>query len=346
MNDLLEKIMEGAKMLKKTSHFVFFFFALAVSGLISSESYAARFRVFVVMSYGEIYPWVGDLREGIESELSDTCEIRYFYMDTKRSLKQGPQKAKEAYDVFQAIRPDGVIAADDNAQSMFVVPYLKDKVKTPVMFCGVNSEPELYGYPASNVSGVLEREHIGPAIAFAQQLVPSIRTVVHIIKDSPSADAIHKQIEKESAGYSAKIIGYLTPTTLSETINMVEELKTQSDALLTATMQGIVDKDGRPLSDKDVLPIVLKTFGKPVIGTNAFNVKYGILCAVVKLGQEQGATAARMLYKAMTGTPVSQVAIARVPNGKRMINVTTMKELGIEPRPIILQGAELVRTEQ
>jgi len=27
--------------------------------------------------------------------------------------------------------------ADDNAQSMFVLPYLKDKVKTPVMFCAV-----------------------------------------------------------------------------------------------------------------------------------------------------------------------------------------------------------------
>lgn len=325
---------------------MFLFLAFGVTGLNSSESYGARFRVLVVMSYEETYPWVEDLSEGIESVLSETCEIRYFYMDTKRFLKQGPKKAKEAYDAFKAIKPDGVIAADDNAQSMFVVPYLKDKVKTPVMFCGVNKEPEAYSYPASNVSGVLEREHIGEAIAFAQLLVPSISTVVHIMKESPTAIAIQNQIEKESAEYSAKIIGHRTPKTLSETIATVEKLKTQCDALLTPTMQGIADKNGRPLSDKDVLPIVLKKFGKPVIGTNAYNVKFGILCAVVKIGQDQGATAARMLYKAMTGTPVSQIAIARVPRGKRMINVTTMKELGIKPKPIILQGAELVRTKE
>lgn len=346
MTDYHINVLEGVDMIKKAFFTVLFLFPVVVIGPVSNNVCAAKFKVLVVMSYEETYPWVENLSEGIESVLTETSKIRYFYMDTKRFLKAGPQKAKEAYALYKSFKPDGVIAADDNAQSLFVGPYLKDKVKTPVMFCGVNSEPEVYGYPASNVSGVLEREHIKEAIAFAQQLVPSIKTVAHIQKDSPSAKAVQDQIAKESEGYSAKIVGYWTPKTLEETITMIRKLKMQCDALLTPTMQGITDKKGRPLSDKELLPIVLKEFNKPVIGTNAYNVKYGILCAVVKIGQEQGATAARMLLKAMTGTPVSQLGIARVPNGKRVINVTTMKAMGIHPKLIVLQGAELIRTEE
>ncbi len=101
---------------------------------------AASFKVLVVMSYEETYPTTPEYKEGIKAVLGDTCEIRYFQMDTKQHLEAGPEKAKEAYALYEEFQPDGVIAADDNAQSMFVVPYLKDKVKTPVMFCGVNAE--------------------------------------------------------------------------------------------------------------------------------------------------------------------------------------------------------------
>jgi ABC-type uncharacterized transport system substrate-binding protein len=52
-----------------------------------------------------------------------------------------------------------------------------------------------------------------------------------------------------------------------------------------------------------------------------------------------------MLLKAMKGTPVSQIPITRNRLGKAIINVTVMKALGIKPKPILLKGTELVRTE-
>jgi len=66
----------------------------------------------------------------------------------------------------------------------------------------------------------------------------------------------------------------------------------------------------------------------------------------VKTGQEQGATAAGMLLKAMGGTPVAQIPVTVNRNGKRMINVSVMKSLGIRPRPVVLRGAELVKSEE
>ena len=64
-------------------------------------------------------------------------------MDTKKNIEGGVRKAKDAYELYRRLQPDGVIAADDNAQSMFVVPYLKDRYDVPVIFCGVNALPDL-----------------------------------------------------------------------------------------------------------------------------------------------------------------------------------------------------------
>ncbi len=156
---------------------------------------AASNKILVVMSYEEDNPWCMQIKEGIDSVLAGDSDIKYYYMDTKKNISGGVRKAEEAHEIYKQFQPDGVIAADDNAQSMFVLPYLKDKVTTPVMFCAVNAEPAEYGYPASNVSGILERDFIKESIAFAKQLVPSIKTVGFLVKDSPSGRAILKQVE-------------------------------------------------------------------------------------------------------------------------------------------------------
>ncbi len=77
-----------------------------------------------------------------------------------------------------------------------------------------------------------------------------------------------------------------------------------------------------------------------------FEVKLGVLCAVLTTGQEQGETSANMLMKAMQGTPVSQIPITQNRHGKRVINVTVMKSLGIRLKPAVLGTVELVRTEK
>lgn len=318
----------------------------ALLGLTASESLANKLKVFVVMSYEKTFPWCQEIREGIEEVLGNTHEIHYFYMDTKVDLVSGPQKAAEAFELYKTMQPDGVITADDNAQSMFVLPYLKNKVQTPIIFCGVNADPDEYGYPATNVSGILERLHIAESIALAQQLVPSIRSVAFITKKSPVARLILKQINTEKDNYTAEFIDFAMPKTKQEALASVRNLKNRSDLLFMETMQGITDVDGKYFKDKEMMEIVAGAFEKPTIGSNRYTVKYAALCAVVKTGQEQGSSAAKMLLEAMQGTPVSRIPIITNKYGKRIINVTVMKKMGITPRPIILQGAELVRTDQ
>lgn len=318
---------------------------LSVAGYMARPVRAAHYKVLVVMSYDETYPFEAEMREGIEAVLADIGEITYFYMNTKKYFEGGPQKAKEAYALYQELQPDGVIAADDDAQAMFVAPYLKDQVKTPVVFCGVNADPEKYGYPASNVSGILERGHTSESLALVQQLVPSVKTFGRIVKDTPMsrADVNRVREDVETAGFA--FIDFKLPATFQEAFDLVETYRDHCDVLLVSTLQGIPDENGMPMTNRAAIARVVKAFGKPTIGSTLSDVQDGVLCAVIQSGQEQGRTAAEMLLKALEGTPVSEIPITRNKFGRRIINVDTMKVLGIEPKPVVIRNAELVRTE-
>ena len=113
--------------------------------LLSASAVAAEFKVLVVMSYEENNPWVKEIREGIDGVLRPSSEVTYFHMNTKVNREGGPAKAEEAFALFKSMQPHGVITADDDAVTMFIQPYLKDKTPIPIMFNGVN--PKFLCYP-------------------------------------------------------------------------------------------------------------------------------------------------------------------------------------------------------
>ena len=273
---------------------------LAIACLLPSGVDAA-YKVLVVMSYHESMPWEMEIREGIEAELAQHATIRYFYMNTKNDFAGGAAKAKEALDIYREFKPDGIIAADDDAVSLFVVPYIKNKVKTPVMFCGINEKPETYGFPASNVSGILERAHFRESMAFLHQILPSVKKIAFLTNDTPTGRAYVEQIRREEGTYPSTITVIKRVKTLDEALAVTKDLKKRSDALFVIAMEGIPDASGKHFPEKDAFRKLSRKYGKPVIGVNEFNIRSGLLCAVVKSGQEQGTTAAKMLLLALRG---------------------------------------------
>ena len=328
---------------KKT--FLIIFFALQFMGFFFPDTgNSAQYKVLVVMSYGETNSWESEIRGGIESVLKSKALIKYVYLNTKYDFPQGSENARKAFSIYQEFQPDGVIAADDDAQSLFVVPYLKNKVKTPVMFCGVNAEAGRYGYPAGNVSGILERAHIAESIAFLRQLVPSVKKIAFLAPEDSMGKIFKRQVDEKAASYSAKSTHVKLVKSLDEAVSVTETLKNRSDALFLLSMASLRDSANNQPSDRHIFRTLSRHFGKPVISANEIEIRHGLLCAVVKSGREQGSTSSKMLLMAMTGTPVSRIPITVNTEGKRMINVTVMKSLGIRPRPIVLRGAELVNT--
>jgi ABC-type uncharacterized transport system substrate-binding protein len=309
---------------------------------VSSVFAAERFKVLVVFSYEENAPWDIEIREEIEKVLGPFAELSFFYMDTKVALEGGSAKASEAFSLYQQIQPDGVIAVDDNAQSMFVVPYLKNRETIPIMFCGVNGKPELYGYPTENISGILERFHLEESISLSKQLAGNIENFAFMVKEGPVAGLISEQLEAEKHQLSAKMVKFLTPKTMEEAVEMAENARDDVDLLFLVALWGMIDSDGKKVEEEDAIPPLVAAFGKPTAAIGASVVREGALCAVITNAREHGARVANMLLQAMRGVPIAQLPIVCNCYGRRMVNVSSLRQLGLTPEPIVLRGVELV----
>jgi len=97
-------------------------------------------------------------------------------MDSKRhkSQEHNVAAAQVAYTVIKTSKPDIVITSDDNAAKYLIVPHLLDK-DIPVVFSGINWTVEEYGFPASNVTGIVEIAHVKPLLKVGARLakIPS-----------------------------------------------------------------------------------------------------------------------------------------------------------------------------
>ena len=301
-------------------------------------------NVLVVMSYHEDMPRVIEITKGIGSVLNEMCELHYMYLDIRRHPENTQENVQKAYSFYQELQPDGVIAVDNEAQSVFVLPYLKDKVDTPVVFCGLNANTEHYGYPASNVTGVIEQMHIAESLVFVRLLVPSVNTVGILMRDDAKAQDIMQQIESETDSYPVRLLEASLVKTLDDALATATELKSQCDALFLASLEGLLDEQGKPVPGEKVIPKISQLFGKPLFVPNVNALRAGALCAVVEILQEQGTIAATMLREILQGIPISALPVTSNKKGERILNITVLKSLGIVPKPHVLQGVKLVET--
>lgn len=329
------------KLVILTGYWLIFVF-LCVQGI--GATVKADCRILVIMSYEDTYPWEQDIRSGIEQRVGGDCSLFYFYLKTKEYPENGPAMAAQAYAFYRELNPDGVLAVDDNAQSMFVLPYLKGKVSIPVIFCGVNASPDEYGYPAENVSGVLERPHTVATIAFAKQLVPDLQTFAFLGRDNETSLGILKQIQAQTDSLPLSLVAVRLPKNMSEALTMTKELKSLSDALYLVNLRGLTGETGIPLAKEEIIPEVLETYGKPSMTDIGRDIRLGVMCALAASGEEQGVMAADMLLKAMSGTPMQKLPVIQTKKGKAMVNITVLKQLKLQPLPHLLKGAELVET--
>lgn len=314
------------------------------SGIASCETTASRFKVLVVFSYGAEFAWTQRIRSQLEETLGSSSELHYSYLHAIRDPERMQADAAEAYNLYLRLQPDGVIAVDDSAQAEFVVPYLKNRVSTPVMFCGVNSTPALYGYPATNVSGVHSQLFLEESLALSRQLAGPLRSFAVMIADSPLAELFHAQIVREHPELVQDMVAFATPRTLSEATVTARSLREKADALLLIELHGLRDEHGDWVKGRDAIAAVVEAFDKPTFSAFGAIIEAGALSGVVSSIREEARQAGIMLLKAMRGTPFDQLPVTMNYRGSRIINVSTLKKLGLQPDPFVLRGAELVRT--
>lgn len=290
-------------------------------------------KVLFVDSYHEGYGWSDGITEGIQSALDGTgVELKVVRMDTKRNTDEAfkqaaAQKAKEAIEAFQ---PDVVIAADDNASKYLIEPFFKEK-ELPFVFCGVNWDASVYGFPCRNVTGMVE-------VTPAPQLLEQLRVYAKgdrigflgpdILTAKKEAENYRKVFGLELTEYYAKDV--------EDWKKGFAEMQSKVDMLL-------IDSDGGLYKDQaaDLVAFVEANTKIPTGTSYDFMAPFAFL-DFAKVAHEQGSWSAKTALKILDGQAPADIPIAQNTEGQLIVNTRIAKALGLELPYEMLESADRV----
>ncbi len=287
----------------------------AVFQLWGGLAHADDPRCLLLYSYHSGYEWNDGIDHGATEVLEGQCKIRRFFLDSKRkrSPEEIQQKAEQALALIRLWQPDVVIAADDNASKYVVEPHLKGG-DIPVLFCGVNWEAKRYGFPARNVTGMVEVSAIVPLIKVGIQVAASRRTEAHFI----AADVVTEQkefarFEREFAQRGIKLIPHL-----------VEDFEQWKEAYLASQHQGellvLSNNAGVRNWDQQAAERWVKQHNRAFTLTpNPWMSELSHL-TMGKVAEEQGEWAAQKALAVLQGADVRSIAMTTNKQWKLNVN--------------------------
>ena len=303
------------------------------TGLAFGKNYNGK-KVLFIDSYHEGYAWSDGITRGVQSTLEGTgVNLKVIRMDTKRNTsddfkKKAGLKAKAEIEAF---KPDVVIAADDNASKFLVEPYYKN-AQLPFVFCGVNWDAAVYGYPYRNATGMVE---VTPIPQIIDQLKPYARgsRLGFIAPDLLTA-------KKEAANYK-NVFGYNVVTYYAKDMEDWKkgflELQNQVDMIIVAS-------DGGLYNDKaDELRAFVKNNTKIPTGAAYDFMAPLALISYGKVAEEQGAWSAQTALKILGGASPSSIPIVKNKEGTLIINAKIAKAMGASiPYEMIVSADQVI----
>ncbi len=294
-------------------------------------------KIMIVHSYDEGYPWTGDLTEGIQSAFEDEeIEWEVFHMDTR--LKTSEEwKIKAGRIALQRVvefSPDILITCDDNAQEYFA----KDLKDIPIVFCGVNQDPEVYSFPRENVTGVRETMFAEETVNMIKSLCPEVDHIYFIGDDSETTNGMVEQLEKKSFENVSKSVRIID--TFDRWKKTVSEILSDNEAIVILADRTLKDKEGKTLDIKEVTKWTVDNSLVPVFSVFNFAIKDGAIGGVVNSGFEEGLQAGKIAEKVLSGISIENITMEHSENGKIMFNIGTALSKGIYLDPYWIEKTD------
>jgi ABC-type uncharacterized transport system substrate-binding protein len=290
-------------------------------------------RVLYIDSYDAGFEWVQGITEGlldglnIQSDMQGVLDqskspvqLKIFHMDTKRnsSLESIQAAAIDAKALISSWRPDIVIASDDNASKYLIAPYYKDS-EIPFVFCGINWDASEYGFPFSNVTGMIE-----------VNLVPDLIKILRINArgDRIGVLTIDRFSQRKDTEFMAQ---FFNLEVKSEYVRTFEEWKAayvrmQQD--VDMLIVGVVP-DVEGWDDQEAETFVREHARIPSGSWDRWMLPVALV-GVVKSPQEQGRWAARTALEILNGKSPSSIPITTNTEAKVYLNMTLAREMGVK----------------
>ena len=261
-------------------------------------------------------------------------ELRIHRMDTKNNNTEDFKKAA-ALKVKQQIeqwKPDIVIANDDNAAKYLIAPYYKN-TQLPFVFCGINWDASVYGFPCDNITGIIEVEPVIETIAMLKQYSHGTR-LGYLGPDNIS--------EQKKITIYKKLLGIefsdgLLVDTFDQWKAAYLRLQSSTDMFLILGCAGIKD-----WNDNEALSFIYNTATVPTGGTADGNMALAHF-GQTEVTEEQGWEAGKMVVSILSGTQPQSIPLRKNKGQKLFMNLKLTQKLGIKFPVEVLDKAVIIK---
>jgi hypothetical protein len=306
-------------------------------------------KVLYIDSYHPEYVWSQEVEKGIRNVLevssldyahyddsqSPVC-FKAVHMDTKRNKEEEDIQAAalEVKKIIDRWQPDLVIVSDDNAAKYVVVPYLKD-TSIPVVFCGINWDCSSYGFPAENITGMVE-VHLVPQVLGILEKYASGRRIGYMASNNIT--------ERKNATNIAKYFEIDLDTRLANDFDDFKHkyllFQKEVDILLLSEFQSLPGFDPR-----EAIDFVQRNTAIPSGALFTFMAPY-VVVTCASTGVEQGEWAARTALRILGGDSPSDIPVAKNKKAKIYLNMTLAKRLQIKFPMDLIERSTFVEEEK
>lgn len=309
-----------------------FVLSTALSCGVSAAEFDGK-KVLYIDSYHAGYEWSDGITSGVEKRLQGTgVELKIVRMDTKRNKsdafkEEAAQKAKAEIESFQ---PDVVIASDDNASKFLIQPFYKD-ADVPFVFCGVNWDAGVYGYPYKNVTGMVEVSGVKELVELMQQFAKGNR--VGFLSEDTLTERKEVENYKTQLGIEVQPV-YIQ--SFDEWKQKYTELQDQVDILIIGNTAGLADFDANAAAEYAFAHTKIPS-GTVQMGPMPYS-----LVGYLKVAEEQGTWAANSAMEILRGRSPADIPIERNKEGQVVINLKMADAGSIEIPYSLIESATMV----
>ena len=297
----------------------------------ASGPYAGK-RVLHVDSYHEGNQWNTAISEAVERTLDGTgVELRVLRMDTKRNRSEEFKReaALRVKAEIESFKPDVVTASDDNAAKYLIAGHYKD-ADLPFVFCGVNWDASVYGFPYRNVTGMVEVSPIPQIISLMRQHAKGDR-VGYLTEDTPTK---RKEMEHHRKLFGIEYDEVYLVRTFDEWKSSFRAAQEEVDMLVLLGVAAVED-----WSDEEAARFAQEQTRIPT-GTDFGWLMHISMFGVGKSPAEQGEWAAKAALKILDGTSPSQIPLTYNTRGELFFNKTIASRIGLSEPPALAKVVE------
>lgn len=291
---------------------------------VEAENSMAK-KILFVDSYHQGYTASSHIVSGVKEALTGhKINFQLIEMDSKRNpepadIKAAALKSKAVIDEY---KPDVLIACDDNAAKYLIKPFYKNS-DLPIVFCGINWDASIYGFPFQNMTGIVE-------VALVSEIIRHLRK--HSKGNRIGFLGGDRLSERKNRQYYQKRFNIdFAKTYFASSVEQWQrsfaKLQNEVDMLIITTHAGITGWD-----DASAQAFVEKHVKVPVATEHQWEMPYALI-GIAKDYKEIGLWSGHAALKILEGIPPSQIHITSNKKGKLYFNTRIAKILGITEVP-------------